>query len=277
MNLAGKVALITGAGTGIGTVVAQRFVAEGAKVCITGRRQAMLDKVAQSLPPGTITTCSGDVTQWEDAERMVKTTIAFGGKLDVVVNNAAIDPGGTVVDIDPKLWRQVMDINVNGPFLVMKAAIPAMIENGGGSIINVSSLGGVRCLPGMSAYCASKAALIMLTQQAALDYGPSKVRCNVVCPGATKTEMLGEALSPLAKVLTTDVDGVLARISANIPLRRVAQPKEMGGVCVFLASDDSTFMTGAVLMMDGGAAIVDVSGAALSSVGVNWGVAVAVK
>ncbi len=272
--LAGKVALITGAGTGIGTVLAQRFVAEGAKVCITGRRQAMLDKVVQTLPPGTIIACSGDVTRWDDTQRMVQTTIAFGGKLDVVVNNAAIDPGGSVVDIDPEVWRKVFDVNVNGPFLIMKAAIPGMIQNGGGSIINISSLGGVRCLPGMSAYCTSKAALIMMTQQAALDYGPSKIRCNVVCPGATRTESLVEALSPLAKALTTDVDGVLTRITASVPLRRVATPAEMCGSCVFLASDDSSFITGAVLMVDGGAAVVDVSGAALSSVGVNWGVEV---
>ena len=275
MKLTGKVALITGAGTGIGTVMAQRFVAEGAKVCITGRRQAMLDKVVQTLPPGTITTCSGDVTQWDDAQRMVQTAIAFGGKLDVVVNNAAIDTGGNVVDIDPDVWRKVMDVNVNGPFLIMKAAIPTMIENGGGSIINIASLAGVRCLPGMPAYCASKAAVIMMTQQVALDYGPFKIRCNVVCPGATQTESLLGALAPLAKALNTDVGGIVTRMTANVPLRRGAIPEEMCGPCVFLASDDSSFVTGAVLMVDGGAAIVDVSGAALSNVGVDWGATMA--
>ena len=275
MKLTGKVALITGAGTGIGTVMAQRFVAEGAKVCITGRRQAMLDKVVQTLPPGTITSCSGDVTQWDDAQRMVQTAIAFGGKLDVVVNNAAIDTGGNVVDIDPDVWRKVMDVNVNGPFLIMKAAIPAMIQNGGGSIINIASLAGVRCLPGMPAYCASKAAVIMMTQQVALDYGPFKIRCNVVCPGATQTESLLGALAPLAKALNTDVGGIVTRMTANVPLRRGAIPEEMCGPCVFLASDDSSFVTGAVLMVDGGAAIVDVSGAALSNVGVDWGATMA--
>jgi meso-butanediol dehydrogenase/(S,S)-butanediol dehydrogenase/diacetyl reductase len=275
MKLAGKVALITGAGTGIGTVMAQRFVAEGAKVCITGRRQAMLDRVVQTLPPGTIVACSGDVTQWDDAQRMVQTAIAFGGKLDVVVNNAAVDTGGNVVDIDPEVWRKIMDVNVNGPFLIMKAAIPAMIQNGGGSIINIASLAGVRCLPGMPAYCASKAAVIMMTQQVALDYGPFKIRCNVVCPGATQTESLLEALAPLAKALNTDVGGIVTRMTANVPLRRGAIPEEMCGPCVFLASDDSSFVTGAVLMVDGGAAIVDVSGAALSNVGVDWGATMA--
>ena len=272
MKLGGKVALITGGGTGIGTAIAERFVAEGAKICITGRRQAMLDKVAQALPSGSVTTCPGDVTKYDDVKRMVQTTLTFGGRLDVVVNNAGIDPGGTVADLDPEVWRRVIDVNLTGSFLVMKASIPHLIKGGGGSIINISSLGGLRCLPGMPAYCASKAALIMLSKQAALDYGPFKVRCNAVCPGATRTAMLEEALRPLAESLGTDVDGVFARISSNVPLHRVAAPDEVSGICTYLASDDSSFMTGSVLLLDGGASVVDISGAALSSVGVKWGV-----
>ena len=277
MKLKGKVALITGGGTGIGTAIAERFVAEGAKICITGRRQEMLDQVAQALPSGMVATCSGDVTKYENVERMVETALTFGGRLDVVVNNAGIDPGGTVTDVDPEIWRKVIEVNLTGPFLVMKASIPYMIKGGGGSIINVSSLGGLRCLPGMSAYCTSKAALIMLTKQAALDYGPFKVRCNAVCPGATRTAMLEEALRPLTETLRTDVDGVFACISSNVPLRRVAAPEEVSGVCSYLASDDSSFMTGSVLLLDGGASVVDVSGAALSSAGVKWGVTEATK
>ncbi len=272
MKLKGKVVLITGGGTGIGNAIAERFVVEGAKICISGRRQEMLDKVARSLPAGNVATCPGDVTKYKDVERMVETALKFGGSLDVVVNNAGIDPGGTVTDVDVELWRQVIEINLTGAFLVMKAAIPHMIRGGGGSIINISSLSGLRCLPGMAAYCSSKAALIMLTKQAALDYGPFKVRCNAVCPGATRTAMLENALSPLAQTLSTDVDGVFARISSNVPLRRVAAPNEISGICSYLASDDSSFMTGSVLLIDGGAAVVDVAGAALSNAGINWGV-----
>ena len=272
MRLDGKVALITGGGTGIGFAIARRFVADGAKVCITGRRQEMLDKVARSLPTGMVTTCAGDVSKYEDAVRMSEVTLRFGGKLDVLVNNAGIDPGGTVADIDPEVWRKVIEINLTGPFLVMKAAIPHMIRGGGGSIINISSLGGVVCLPGMAPYCTSKAALNMLTKQAALDYGPFKVRCNAVCPGATRTVMLEEALTPLTNVLHTDVDGVFACISSNVPLRRVATPDEIAGICSYLASDDSTFMTGSVLLIDGGSSVVDVSGATLTHAGVEWGV-----
>ena len=273
MRLDGKVALITGAGSGIGTAIAERFVADGARICITGRRQEKLDEVAQSLPTGTVVTCAGDVTKLEDARRMVEAALGFAGKLDVLVNNAAIDPGGTtVVDIDPEIWHRVLETNLTGPLYLMKASIPHMIEGGGGSIINIASLGGVVCLPGMPAYCASKGGLIMLTKQVALDFGPSKIRCNAVCPGGTRTEMLEKSLSPLGEVLGTDVEGVFACISSMVPLRRTADPNEITGICSYLASDDSTFMTGAVLLVDGGAATVDVAGAALTNAGVKWGV-----
>jgi meso-butanediol dehydrogenase/(S,S)-butanediol dehydrogenase/diacetyl reductase len=273
MRLDGKVALITGAGTGIGAAIAERFVSDGAKICLSGRRQKKLDDVAQSLPEGTVLTCTGDVTRLEDAKKMVETTLKFTGKIDILVNNAAIDPGGaTVVEMDPELWQNVLDINLTGPMHLMKAAIPHMVETGGGSIINIASLGGLRCLPGMPAYCSSKAGLIMLTKQVALDFGPANIRCNVVCPGGTRTEMLENSLAPLKEVLGTDIDGVFERISSMVPLGRTATPGEITGICSYLASDDSSFMTGSVLLVDGGAAIVDVSGAALTNAGVKWGV-----
>jgi meso-butanediol dehydrogenase / (S,S)-butanediol dehydrogenase / diacetyl reductase len=271
MDLKGKVALVTGGGTGIGAAIARRFVAEGAKVCIAGRRQEMLDQVAGSLSAGSIMTCSGNVTEFEDARRMVEKTLEFGGKLDVLVNNAGIDPPGSIVEVDPGLWRRVLEVNLTGPMLLMKAALPQMIKGGGGSVINISSLAGLRCIPNMSAYCASKAGLIMLTQQAALDYGPAKIRCNAVCPGAVKTEMLVNSMGALAEALHTDTDGALARLTSSSPLARPGRPEEITGICVYLASDDSTFMTGAVLVVDGGTAIIDANGAAVSSAGVNWG------
>ena len=207
MMLQGKVALITGGGTGIGAAIARRFVAEGARICISGRHQEKLEEMARSLPQGAVVPCAGDVSSFEDVERMVETTLEFGGKLDALVNNSAIDPGGTVVDLDPEIWHKVLDVNLTGPFYTMKAAIPHMIAAGGGSIINVSSLGGVRCLPSMAAYCTTKAGLIMLTQQAALDFGQARIRCNAVCPGPTRTEMLEHSLSPMAQAMGVDVDG----------------------------------------------------------------------
>jgi meso-butanediol dehydrogenase/(S,S)-butanediol dehydrogenase/diacetyl reductase len=162
MKLSDKVALITGGGTGIGLSVAERFIGEGAKVCITGRRQEVLDKAAQRFPTDKVVTCCGDVSRDEDAQRMVVTTLAFGGKLDILVNNAAINIQGSVSELLLDDWRSVLDVNLTGPFLLMKASIPHMIDKGG-SIINVSSLGGVRCIPAKPACCTSKAALIMLT------------------------------------------------------------------------------------------------------------------
>jgi meso-butanediol dehydrogenase / (S,S)-butanediol dehydrogenase / diacetyl reductase len=271
VKLDGKVALITGGGTGIGTAIAGRFVADGARICISGRRRELLDQVARSLPAGSVKTCSGDVSKLDDCRRMVETALEFSGKVDVLVNNAGMDPPGTIVDIDPELFRRVVEVNLTGPFLMMKAAIPYLVRAGGGSIINIASLAGLRCIPAMPAYCSSKAGLIMLTQQAALDYGPSKVRCNAVCPGAVRTDMLENAMTPLKDKLKTDMDGMFAYFASNAPLRRVASPAEITGICSYLASDDSAFMTGAVLVLDGGAAIVDVNGVAVKNAGMDWG------
>lgn len=263
MKLEGKVALITGGGTGIGAAIAERFVAEGAKVCISGRRQEMLDKVAQSLPSGTITTCRGDTSKDEDAARMVDATLSLGGRIDVLVNNAATSAQGPVADADPEVFRSVIGVNLIGPFLLMKQAIPRMIKGGGGSIINIASVGGLRCLPGMPAYCASKAGLIMLTQQTALDYGPARIRCNAVCPGGIKTEMTEREFGQFGKMLGMDTDTFFAAISSELPLHRFGKPGEIGGICTFLASDDSAFMTGAALVIDAGTSIVDVVGASI--------------
>ena len=263
MKLQGKVALVTGGGTGIGTAIVERFIKEGAKVCITGRRKEMLDKVAKPLPKESITTCPGDVSKDKDVARMVETTVKFGGKLDVLVNNAGISIQGPVADLDRADWQKVIDINLTGPFLLMKASIPHMIKAGSGSIINIASVGGLRCLPGFPAYNASKAGLIMLTRQVALDYGPRNIRCNVVCPGGVKTEMTEHDFGQFGKMLGMEPDAYFAVISEDLPLKRFAAPPEMGGVCVFLASDDSSFMTGAALVVDGGTAVVDVVGASI--------------
>jgi meso-butanediol dehydrogenase/(S,S)-butanediol dehydrogenase/diacetyl reductase len=260
MKLEGKVALVTGGGIGIGAGIAERFVKEGAKVCITGRRRALLEEVAQSLPSGTVTVCSGDVSKEDDVARMVAATVDFGGKLDVLVNNAGIASQLPITELSLQEWRNVMDTNLTGPFLLMKAALPHMIKASGGSIINISSVGGTRCLSNFPAYCTSKAGLIMLSQQAALDYGRYNVRCNAVCPGIVKTDMTLEEFGGLGKMLGMAPDQWFGQITKALPLRRFAETAEIGGVCTFLASDDSAFMTGAALLVDGGTAVVDVLG-----------------
>ncbi len=263
MKLEGKIALVTGGGTGIGTAITERFVKEGAKVCISGRRRELLEKVAESLPSGAIEVCAGDTSKKEDATRMVEATIAFGGRIDVLVNNAAISQNGTVADLDPEVWSKIIGVNLTGPFLLMKAAIPHMIEGGGGSIINIASVGGMRCLPGMPAYCSSKAGLIMLTQQAALDFGPQKIRCNAVCPGGIKTAMAQKEFGQFGKMLGMDDEEFFKLISTELPLKRFGEPREIAGICTYLASDDSSFTTGAAILVDAGTSVVDVVGASI--------------
>ena len=265
MNLKGKVALVTGGGSGIGTAIAERFVADGARICITGRRKEMLDKVAESLPSGSVVICQADVSKEEDIKRMVETTIKFGGKIDVLVNNAGTNHPGSIIELDPKVWQEVMAVNLTGPFLLMKAVIPHMLKEGGGSIINIASVGGLRCLPSHPVYCSSKAGLIMLSQQVALDYGRHNIRCNAVCPGGVKTEMTKKDFGQFGEMLGIDPDTFIDQIALEIPMRRFAASPEIGGICSYLASDDSSFMTGTAITLDGGTAVVDVVGAAITA------------
>ena len=267
MKLGGKVALITGGGTGIGAAVAKRFIDDGAKVCIAGRRKEMLDQVAASLPADSVATCPGDVSRLEDAERMVEAAVKLGGKLNVLVNNAAMDqiPPANIVDIDPEIWQKVLAANLTGPFFTMRAAIPHMIRDGGGSIINVSSVAGLRSIPNMPAYVSSKGGLIALSQQVALDFGASRIRCNVICPGGIRTAMIEGAMEPFKKKLGTDLEGVFSFFTKDVPLRRLASVDEITGICSHLASDESSYITGVVLPVDGGTVIVDVSGAAINN------------
>jgi meso-butanediol dehydrogenase/(S,S)-butanediol dehydrogenase/diacetyl reductase len=267
MKLRGKAALITGGGTGIGAAIARRFVKEGAKVCITGRRRQKLEQVAKTLPKESVLAFAGDVSRYEDVKAMVAAALEFGGKLDILVNNAARESRGRITELDPEEWRQVIEVNLTAPFMLMRECIPHIIKAGGGSVINIASLGGMRCLPACPAYCTAKAGLIMLTQQAALDYGPYKVRCNAVCPGATRTHLLETMAVPLSKKLGTNKAGAFAYFTRNVPLQRASKPEEIAGLCSYLASDDSSFMTGSALLIDGGAAIVDISGAAVSNAG----------
>ena len=267
MRLDGKVALITGGGTGIGKAIAERFVADGARVCIAGRRKDVLDRTAASLTAGSVLVKVGDVGKRNDIQRMVEAAVSFGGRLDVLVNNAGCTQApANVVDIDPDIWQQVLDVNLTGPMLLMKAAVPHMMRAGGGSIINISSLAGLRAIPEMPAYAASKGALVMLTQQMALDFGRHKIRCNCICPGGVRTDMNEGAMGFFTERLRTDVEGVFAYFTKDVPLRRIADPSEIAGICSYLASDDASFVTGVVMPVDGGAAIVDISGAAISNI-----------
>jgi NAD(P)-dependent dehydrogenase (short-subunit alcohol dehydrogenase family) len=154
--------------------------------------------------------------------------------------------------------------------MTIRNSIPHMLKAGSGSIINIASLAGVRCIPGMPAYCSSKAGLIMLTQQVALDYGPSKIRSNVVCPGATKS-MMGVSSPAMTEEMREKVEKSMEKVTQFSPLRKAGTPDEIAAICAFLASDDSSIMTGCVLMADGGTAIVDVNAVSVIASGKGWG------
>jgi len=264
MRLDGKVALITGGGTGIGAAIASCFVLEGAKVCITGRRKEVLDTTVRTLPAGSSVACQGNVIDLEDVKRMVATALEFGGRIDVLVNNAGVGAMGGVVEHNIDLWRETIEINLTGSFLMMRETIPHMIKGGGGSLINISSVAGVRCVPESVAYCTSKAGLIMLAQQAALDYGRYGVRSNAICPGWVRTPMSEHEMDELGNMIHTDREGAFRQVVSHVPLGRVAMPEEVAQACVYLASDESRFMTGATLVIDGGGAVVDVGTLAYS-------------
>ena len=259
MRLQGKVALITGGGTGIGAAVAEAFVGEGARVCIAGRRREELEKFAQRFSRDQITICAADVSRLEDVQRMVETAVAFGGRLDIVVNNAAMGIPGSVVDTDVDLWHKVLDTNLTGPFLMLKYAIPHMIRAGGGSIINVASVGAIRGLPGAAAYCSAKAGLLGLSRQVAMDFGPQKIRSNVVLPGAFRSEMFDRRLEETAGVAGISVEERLKGMAAPAPLKRIAFPSEIAGLFVYLASDESSYTTAAEFVCDAGVSALDAS------------------
>lgn len=257
MMLKGKTAIITGGGTGIGAAVAARFVAEGAKVCIAGRRESVLDETIKSLPKGTAVKCKGDVTDPSDIERIVKTAVEFGGTVNVLINNAGAGAEGSITGTSIEEWRRIVEINLVGPFMLMRAVIPYMQKAGGGSIVNISSLASLRAIPHGNAYCTSKAGLNMMTMQAALDFGGDGIRCNVICPGFIFSEMTEGRFGQVAKDNNIDLNTLMLKVFNDVPARKAGTPDRVAGLCAFFASDDSTYVTGTVIPVDGGLSIMD--------------------
>lgn len=245
-RLSGKVALITGGNAGIGESVAKLFAEEGAAVVVTGRRQAELDRVAREIMAkgGKALAVAGSVTDETHARAAAERTVSSFGKIDVLVNNAGVgDFGKRLHEMDDTAWANVLDVNLTGPFRMTRAVIPQMLKQTGGSIVNISSIASLVGIPLLSAYAASKGALDALTRSIAIDYASDGIRCNVVNPGLIDT--------PMAAPLMANSEQ-LGSILSHYPIRRAGKPEEVASMVLYLASDESAWVTGGTFRIDGG-------------------------
>ena len=247
MKLKGQVAIVTGAGSGQGRAVCVLFAAEGASVAVTDVNYASARETLALLrnAGGTGIAIKCDVTKEAQIRRMVERTVERFGRLDILYNNAGafFKEADRVDALDQKNWRRIIDTNLMGTYLCSKYAIPEMIKVGGGKIVNVASTLGLGASEGFAAYVSSKHGEVGLTKQMSLEYGPQNIRVNAICPGAIDTPML-------------TASGVVgerrAMMEQMIPLRRIGTPEDIAKAALFLASEDSSFVSGAHIPVDGG-------------------------
>ena len=254
-RLEGKIALITGGGSGIGAAIARRFVASGACVAIMGRRREPLAGIAAEL---NCLAVNGDTADADDCVAAVAQTVAEYGGLDILIANAGILATGSVTTLVESEWQDVINVNVTGAMHIARAAVPAMAQRGGGAIVNISSIAGIRSSKEFAAYVTSKHALIGLTKTQAVDYGAQGTRANTLCPGWVKTPMSDGAMASLAERKGLSVEEARRLTTRYYPLQRMGEPDEIAACVEFLASDDASFVTGATLAADGGGHIVDI-------------------
>jgi NAD(P)-dependent dehydrogenase (short-subunit alcohol dehydrogenase family) len=249
MRLANRTALITGGTSGIGRATAVLFAQEGARVAVTGRDAARGLEVANRIENtnGKALFIRSDVRLAADCRHAVEETLATFGGLDILFNNAGVFFPRTVPDCPEEEWDLTLDVNLKGTYLMSKYALPAMIAAGRGVIINNSSGWGLVGGDSAAAYCASKGGVVLLTKAMAIDHGRQGIRVNCICPGDVETPMLPEDARQRGQSWETYLAG-----AANRPLGRIGQPEEIARAALFLASDESSFMTGAALVVDGG-------------------------
>ena len=241
-RFAGKVVLVTGAGSGIGEGTARRFSAEGATVVLVGRHKGSIAAVAKDLPAERTMVKVADVSKYRQIEAAIDSAVKKLGRLDVLVNNAGIFKGSSVTRTKLDEWRDVMDTNAGGVFNGSKAALPHLIRSKG-CIVNTASVSGLGGDWSMSAYNASKGAVVNLTRAMAMDYAKDGVRVNAVCPSLTLTDMTKDMMKNKA---------LLRKFAERMPLGRTALPADIAAVIAFLASDDAAMVTGVNLPVDGG-------------------------
>lgn len=248
-RVAGKAAIVTGAGTGIGRAIALALAREGAKVAVAGRRREKLEEVAQAIRraggEALVTVC--DVSSEADSQRTVKDAEEAFGHVNVLVNNAGALSVSTVESVSVEEWDRLMATNLKGPFLMSRAVLPAMRQAGGGAIVNVGSVLGLVAMKDRAAYCASKGGVTMLTKAMALDHALEKIRVNCICPAIVETDLIRELFSK-------SEEGRRSRDArlAMLPLGKFGKPDDIAELAVFLASEESSWMTGTAIPVDGG-------------------------
>jgi meso-butanediol dehydrogenase/(S,S)-butanediol dehydrogenase/diacetyl reductase len=272
-TMSGKNVVVTGATSGIGEAIARRFAAEGATVALVGRRTEEGERAALKIESagGRAVFIRADVASSSSVEDMATACLEKLGSISVLVNNAGVSTGNAMMErVTEEDWDKVMDTNAKGTFLCCKALVPAMVKSGGGSVVNISSGGGLRPYVGGTVYASSKAAVIMLTKVLALEHGKDKIRANCICPGSIRSEMFESGIRSFVKRAVEkaaergkeggegkeeeapSTERIIENIAKGIPLGRLGEPDDVAGLAVFLSSEQASFINGAVVVIDGG-------------------------
>jgi NAD(P)-dependent dehydrogenase (short-subunit alcohol dehydrogenase family) len=245
-RLKDKIAMVTGAGSGIGRACALALAREGARVALVGRRKVHLEEVAREISDSALV-LAADVSKKDEIAGVVERTVAHFGSLNVLLNNAGVLHIGTVEQITEEQWDQTFNINVRGLWLLSRAVLPQMRKAGGGSIINMASVLGINGARNRASYASSKGAVILLTKCMAVDHGEEHIRVNAICPSFVETDLTAAVVSK-----APDPKSVRAERVAVHPIGRLGQPEDIAGLAVYLASDESSWVTGSVFPVDGG-------------------------
>jgi NAD(P)-dependent dehydrogenase (short-subunit alcohol dehydrogenase family) len=241
-----KIAIVTGAGSGIGRACALALAREGARVALVGRRKAHLEGVAREMGDSALV-LAADVSMKDEIAGVVERTVTHFGGLNILVNNAGVLHIGTAEQITEEQWDQTFNINVRGLWLLSRAVLPQMRKAGGGSIINMASVLGINGARSRASYAPSKGAVILLTKCMAVDHGHEHIRVNAICPSFVETDLTAAVVSK-----APDPKSVRSERIAVHPIGRLGQPEDVAGLAVYLASDESSWVTGSVFPVDGG-------------------------
>lgn len=243
MKLKGKVAFVTGFGSGLGRAIAVLFAQEGAAVAGTSTTEIKGRETASTIEQngGEVWFRPGDVSNSVQMKSLLDDAVRRFGALDIVVNSAGVRTNGSITEITEEQWDRTIDVNLKGVFVVSRLAIPHMIERGGGVILNIGARSGIAGQAGRAAYCASKGGMVTLTEAMAMDFAAKRIRVNCICPGPTRTPMVD-----------TSTPEKLARYQTRVPLGRIGEPEDIAYAALYLASDEASMITAAILPVDGG-------------------------